>query len=394
MNGLLRKVLAGVVVVGMVVVSGAPATEAQAAAAIVVNDLWDDCGGLTAGYTDMQAAVDAAIAAKANTILVCPGSYFPFVVDGANNLTIRAAKKNLPVPVISPMVQSSGRLVRVVNSTTVVIDGLKIDGVNFDDTLTGETAGITFTDSTGTVQNSIVTTIHDEPTGFGSWGNGIVVEDTSASDAIQTNVTIRTNRIVEIAREKVLVTGPAKATITGNEISGVSDVPGNHEGIKLWGTGAGSPTGSITKNTIRHVWTGVRLVNGNNVAIKSNTITDAVYGFFIEAVCTWAGTTANGNQIVSNRVEAMTLLDARSSGPTDCVVHMDNNLVSKNVATYMSPSGTPGPGVAAIFLYSNDPATGVIAGNRVIGNTLTGWRNLYIETHDTGTLFKGNKMLP
>lgn len=367
----------------------ASAGQAQAAPALIVNDAGDDCGKLVAGYTSIQEAVDAARAMnRAYTILVCPGTYAQFEVDGAQKLTIRAANSKLPLPVVTPTGGSYGSVVLIRNSKSVVIDHLIVDGSGFDDFLTGYTFGIYITDSTVKIQNSVVTSMGSVPADWYSPGHGIVIFDTDPADAMKTNVVITNNRIVDVVRDRIAIQGPARATITKNLIESPAVLnPAPDAGISFIGNAAGSPTGTVSKNTISHAASGVGMFNASGVSVKSNTITDVKYGVFIYTSCA-GGATSSNNVITRNDILAVysAAIELHGDG---CATHADGNIFSKNIFRQDRNVSS----YRAAYIYPEGPLD-IASKNAFIGNSVYGYTTVVSSPMPETTIVSKNKLLP
>src|SRR5689334_19523627 len=156
-----------VVLGGFIATSAAASPEANpaaiAAVTYVVNDATPDCGLLTATHTDIQTAVNDAINDNVKTIFVCPGPYGIFTVTGANKLTIKAAVAGDRPVVNATLAATSGMIIDIEDSAGVVLDGLVVDGTNFNDALTAATYGIYIHNASATVQNVSVTKVRCFP---------------------------------------------------------------------------------------------------------------------------------------------------------------------------------------------------------------------------------------
>ena len=156
--------------------------------------------GVHGQFQTIQAAVDASH--DGDTIVVAAGTYTEqVVVSGHNNLTIEGlpgavldAPTTLQQTGVSP---TSGRsvdgLITVLNSKNVTIESLKVDGLQHGDSFAAAQndptmAGITYLNSSGTIDSVTVTGIRESDAGFGDQRNvGIYVSNTNPSLACPTH---------------------------------------------------------------------------------------------------------------------------------------------------------------------------------------------------------------
>ena len=350
-----------------------PTQTAQAVTFYIVDDDASSgtCNNLVATYPDMQTAVTDAITYHVHTILVCPGSYNNFTVTGAIGLVIKAAVPK-SYPIINSPSLSFGNIIFVqpsvsgVPSTGVVIDGLKLDGANFADTLTGNAVGINFYNSSGIVRNSIITGLRDWPNNTGSYGTGMWVHDNNADGKLSV-VTVTVNNITDIGSQAILVDGPAKVVISKTSIVGNFSGGGN---VSFAGVAfLGGSTGSVISSSISEVSLGVRILGGSVITVSGNTISNASYGVKIDATCTLPTyKTANANKILKNTFTGISTngvhLHSDASSDT-CTPHADNNIISGNRFT-----GTPGATKGVQLLKTNGAVNAASANHNYVTNNM------------------------
>jgi hypothetical protein len=353
-----------------------PNSVALAATSYVVNDTGADCGSFVATYTDIQTAVNDAITNNVKTILVCPGAYEAFAVQLANKLTIKAALPGTFPTIHATPATSSGTIILVQISTSVVLDGLRFDGTNFDDTLSSSAYGIFWQNASGTVQNSSITRVRCFPDLCGS-GFGIYALDDNG-DGKQSALTVKNVNISDVDAAGIRVAGPVKLTVSGARIIGnfSGGAFGSGYGILF---DQGEATGKVSDSTISRVTNGL-VLEASKVTVSGNTISGTSNGVIVYGNC---GQSASDNKIMGN-----TFTDMLDTGVLIATCgNADRNTVSSNRF-----SGAPG-NVAGVHF---DVDTGALADkNKISGNTIFGFADDIIEDPDaTNTSISGNTRVP
>jgi hypothetical protein len=361
-------------------------TMALASTSYFVNDAGTDCGSFTATYVSIRAAVTDAIANRVKTILVCPGSYSNFTVVGANKLTIKAALAGT-FPTVNAPAASSGKIVDVRDSTGVVLDGLNIDGINFNDALSGETYGVIFDNASGTVQNSSVTRVRCFPNScsLGTGGTGIYVLDNN-NDGKRSTLTVKNVNVTDFDYRGIYAFGPARlivgaSRITGN-FSGGTDI--NPVGVGFAFSGA---TGSVTKSTISNVFFGVLGSGASKVTVSGNTIEDAFIGVSLSASCSSGYETSSSNKVIDNTFSDISVNGVYlNSGGGGCSTKADKNTISGNRMTAAR-------GASAGIVFSVSP--GAADKNKITGNALFGFSvGVVTDPNATKTSVSKNTWVP
>jgi hypothetical protein len=357
-----------------------PNSHALAATSYIVDDGGVGCGSFTSTYTSIQTAIDDAITNRVKTILVCEGSYDSFNVIDANKLTIKAAVPGT-FPIINAPVATSGVIAGISDSTGVVLDGLTFDGANFNDTLSGISAGISFEASSGTVQNSSIINLRNFPD-MGSNGIGIFIE----GDIRKAVVTIKNVNIVDFDLAGIIATDEVKLTVSGARITG--NFSGG-VGIPDYGIffDESGVTGSVTGSTISGVSTGLTLQGASKVTISGNNVYGVAEGVSLRADCTPGEESANLNKITNNTIAEVSqygIIIASSGG--GCT-RADRNSISGNRIT-----GAFGSSIG-VYL-TMDPAA-FADRNRITGNTIFGFNeDIDVDSNATNTTISGNSSIP
>jgi parallel beta-helix repeat protein len=359
-------------------------TTSLAATTYLVNDAGVDCGSFTATYVSIRAAVTDAIANRVKTILVCPGSYNNFSVVGANKLTIKSALAGT-FPTINAPAASSGKIVDVRDSTGVVLDGLNIDGTNFNDALSGEAYGVIFDNASGTIQNSSVTRVRCFPNSC-SLGVGIYVLDNN-NDGKRSTLTVKNVNVTDVDDIGIYAFGPAKLSVVASRITG--DLSGgtdiNPVGVYFSFSGV---TGSVIKSTISNVSYGVFVSGASNVTVSGNTIEDAFfYGVRLSASCIAGNETSSSNKVTDNTFSDMSLNGVSiASFGGGCSSYADKNTISGNRIT-------GNRGGAGVVLSVNPGASA--DRNKIAANTIFGFRDgVVTDPNATKTSVSKNTWVP
>jgi hypothetical protein len=357
-----------------------PNSHALAATSYIVDGAGVGCDPFVATHTSIQTAVDDAIANNVRTILVCKGSHDSFTVVNAKKLNIKAAVPGT-FPIIDAPAASSGTIVAISDSTGVILDGLKFDGGNFNDTLSGISAGILFEASSGTVQNSSIINLRNFPD-MGSNGIGIFIE----GDIKKSVVTIKNVNIVDFDLAGIIATDQVKLTVSGARITG------NFSG------GAGIPdygiffdesgvTGSVTGSTISGVSTGLTLQGASKVTISGNNVYGVAEGVSLRADCTPGEESANLNKITNNTITEVSQYGITIASSGGGCTRADKNTISGNRVT-----GAFGSSIG-VYL-TMDPAA-LADRNKITGNSIFGFNeDINIDLSATNTTVSGNSWIP
>lgn len=378
---------AGVVIAPLLVMlalGGAqPALAASSTVVVATTPNPTDCGKYHKAVTDLTSVLNTV---KKGKVLVCPGDYQlsgDVVITGAKGLTIMQAVKgvsNRPHIVANP--DNNGLLIQ--NSAAVTLDGLNIDASG---SMQNFYTAITFDHSSGNVRSTTLT-----QSAFSL--NGIVVDNRSGNKVVKLAVT---NTIVSGYRGAgVAAMGPVRLTITSSQIDGTRDgifARVLQIGVSYDGeTGDQvTPTGTLSKSTIRGNNLGVLIAGTSRVTISNNTLDRNNNGVRIEAGPELSRT-LKAIKVLGNSITEIpdggTGLMVDHNGPTQ--FGMLNMLVSNNQFSAADPHGI------GIMFRSPVPAARTMTGT-VIGNTVNGFlrvNSIVNENNFAGIVLKKNTINP
>jgi parallel beta-helix repeat protein len=332
-----------------------PAT--AGARTLYVNDAGADCSA-TAGFTTIQAAVDAAPAARATRIHVCPGTYAEHVaVNGFARLTLEGDEGARIEPPATP---TSPSIVRIAGPGKVTLRGFKIDGAGRYTGAGITVYGVEVVDASAIIEDNDILGIRPEPFAS-SFGHAIHVVDNDPLDAARIALKIRGNLLDGYGQMGIDASGAASLKIEGNSFTGAGPTDVAPQlGVILRGVGRARVAGNTFSN---HWFTPFRqavalyVEESSRVRIEGNDFFDNY-----EAVKLYG--TASRNRVSRNLVaNAAFGLTVDGTG--------ERNVFSRN-----SVSGDGGMGVTAIEISSGAVATSLS------GNTLSGFAQFF---DDLGT---------
>ena len=299
------------------------AAPAAGARTLVVNDAGADCS-LPAGYTTIQAAVDAATAERATRVHVCPGTYGELVhVDGFRRLTLEAdpgARIEPPGPL------SNGAIVEVVDSRKVEVRGFEIDGAGRFSGAGIFVYGVLFRDSSGSIEGNTITGIRPEPFAA-SFAHAIHVVDTDPGDAVPVKIRIRGNLLEDYGQMAMDVADAVSVRIEDNVMLGRGPISELQLGAILRQAARGRVSGNVISGhwyTTFRAASGLVLENSSRVRVERNSfdandeavsidgpvhrnrvanndVTGARFGVSLEGL---ADEPAEGNEVTGNRIGA------------------------------------------------------------------------------------------
>ena len=347
---------------------------ASAAKTLVVDATKVACP--TAGYTSIQAAVNAASAG--DTIRICPGVYVEQVsID--KSLTLRAESGAILMP--SSLQSNTTSLsdgsplavaLLVANTSDVTINGLIVDGTNNAiSACAPDFFGIAFQNASGTIRRSAVRNFKLTAALNGcQTGSGILVQSGGGQSS---TVNIDTSSIHDFQKNGITANEVGTSVvIRANTVTGVGPTTGAAQnGIQI-GYGA---TGSITNNTVtNNVWspciavatctavaTNILVYQSDGITVSNNNVSVSQIGIFIAANnATLTGNSSTANSVFdgihfegnSNEVRTSTVVNASESG---IYVDGNSNVIENNTITE-----------AAVGILSTTGSTGnLISGNNI-----------------------------
>lgn len=240
-------------------------------------------------FTTIQSAINAAI--DGDVIKVNPGDYKEqVVIRDLRYLMIQGDQATISVPTSG----MTGQLVKVVKCEDIHITGFTIDGRNGAGVAYGTKnsggdtdtrfCGIFFVNSSGHIVNNTVKDV--------SWGNGVqqgLGIYVYVDDGVDRDVNIQENIITNFQKNGITITGPVKAKLNKNTVTGWGNTNVIAQNCIQLG-GDPTMTASVTSNVISKSnytgagWasTGILLQMGNdNIRIVRNTISDTMVGIYV-----------------------------------------------------------------------------------------------------------------
>jgi hypothetical protein len=357
------------------------ASSAVAAAMYVVDDGGGDCVPFTPTHVAIQIAINDAITNSVKTILVCPGMYDYFAVTGASKLTIKAAIPGT-FPLVNAPATAPGHIAYVINSSSVVLDGLRFDGDTFPATLTIDVVGVQFENSSGTIQNSVVSDVSCFPTNCGH-GYGIALIDENGDGKVST-LTIKNVNVADYDKTGIYARGQTKLNVSNSRV--VKDAASTPLSIRgLWlSDGA---TGSIKSSTISNAGTGLYLLGAGKVTFSGNIVINAEYGMEIRATCDAYQQSASANKITGNKFAEIANYGVLISSDYAPCSHTDKNTISSNQFSTMAVGGSGIYFMVSPFAFADK--------NAITGNTFMGFSEIIHEDPETtNTKVSGNIWIP
>jgi hypothetical protein len=285
--------------------------QGASAATLTVDDNKADCPA--AGFTSVQAAVDAA--AAGDTVVVCPGSYVEgsgAAATSALTITKELAIKGAGADLVTITPKSSsvaggsllegtpnlrdglGDIVAVVGTPTqpikVDISGVTVDGYDPQGRPVAVEAGILFLDAKGSVVRSRVTNVvtsegdnaYNVPGGWRGAQPGIGIVQTSAALLAPVDgarlLTIDRTRVDKYNKIGVLIDGAqndsapfAPSGAVNRGMITASQIVGRTECVNYAGTGDCSTAGLLTTGPL-FGQDGVRVTSGSYTTVDSSLI--------------------------------------------------------------------------------------------------------------------------
>ena len=325
---------------------------AAGARTFVVNDAGADCDD-TADFTTIQAAIDAAPAARITRVHVCPGTYAEHVVvEGFARLTLEGDPGARIEP---PAVPTSPSIVRIVGPGKVTLRGFQIDGAGRF-TGGGAAYGVNVIDASGTIEGNEILGIRPEPF-VANLAHAINAVDNDPLDRERVVLKIRNNVLDGYGQIGIDVSDTASLRIEGNTFAGVgpTDVV-SQLGVILRGVDRARVSGNHFSG---HWFTpfrqavGLYLEESSRVRIDRNDFTGDYEAISMNGAVSRNRATQN---VVSGAAFGLTVAGSGVS---------ERNVLSGNTV-----SGDGGVGVTAVTV-------GGATGTTVSGNTLTGFATFF-----------------
>ncbi len=293
--------------------------------------------------TPVQAAVD--FANPGETVNIGAGVFIE-TVDITKDLTLQGeagAIIRAPSGINSVDVEFTSLggsnirpIIYVGNGAVVQIDSLTVDGNNVGNTNYG-LVGIGYCNASGSISNTTITNIQDNPASGSQHGVGIYVVN---KDGVERTVDISNNTINNfqknamalsgdgltvnvdrntvtgkgeinyIAQNGIQVSYGAAGTITNNTVTGFDFTnPSNAWNNASAGILVYQPGGDVLVdgNTVSNSDNGIYVYDATNTEISSNTVRNNLYGIVLYDV---SNTTSTNNVLLDNRTAAIALWDA------------------------------------------------------------------------------------
>lgn len=291
----------------MIVLGGSPAALAQVAT-LEVDDDHADCPA--AAFTTIQSAVDAAAELSGPQVIrVCRGSYLENVTISGDQLDVLG--DGAEGTILQGVPGTAGPIVAVEPGSRVRLEGMTITGAG--SMSRGRIWGVRFREASGRISDSIVRDVRDVNGRADAIGIGI------ESFGPTIDVEVRGNRITNIMRHGVQVTGPgAHARIGDNHLvgpaapkhsapNGINVLRGAQAMVKhnevhdmtspavALGAGSGIIVGcsgatQVYRNTVHASDLGVSIVDATGVGVEQNGVFDALYdAYTIQAIGMYFG---------------------------------------------------------------------------------------------------------
>jgi nitrous oxidase accessory protein NosD len=343
---------------------------ALAGSTLYVNDGGADCA-FAATHATIQAAVDAAPAARATKIHVCPGTYSELVtIAGFRKLTLEGEPGTTVRP---PGPAGSVSILRVEDSRKVILRGLAVDG---DLRFTGMgifASGIRFADSSGRIEGCSIFRIRPEPLAA-SFSHAIDVFDNDPLDEVPVRIVIRDNDLGDYGSIGIDVSAAAKVTIVDNVLTGRGPTMVEPQiGIIL----REAARGRVASNTIDLHWftpfraaSGLDLEGSSRIRVEHNSFTGDYDAIEVEG----SAAAARRNRITGNDISGAEFgisIEGNAGAPAEA-----NQVVGNRV-------GASASGVTGITI------SGDAFDTRVKGNAVLGFAAAFDDA-GSGTRYRGN----
>jgi hypothetical protein len=340
----------GALAVGLVLASS-PA-QAAGSTVVVANTLTPaDCGDIhVAQSTDLAATLSAATQGK---VLLCPGTYnLPggVVIGGANGLTVGQAVEGIQPTIMVDPSTTVGLEIR--NSPNVRLDGLVFDARTNNQVL----VVLQFAESAGEVRDTTLI-------GSTTTATGILAENIGGATRLK--LAIKGSQIRGYQSFGVYTAGPVKLSVTSSLFDGADGRVDSRmaAGIVFDGNTDDviTPTGTVSKSTIRNHVIGVRVIDGSEVTISKNLLTENHEAVVIEGGRAHA--LSRDNRVVGNTMatcDTCIFIDDAAADPANFQLlntRIANNVIQATTATDL-----------AVDFRAFEPALTSVTGT-VTGNT-------------------------
>lgn len=214
----------------------------------LANNIATASSTITASYTTINAALAAA--SSGNTVAICPGTYGETInIVGLSGIAVRGDSRDTVTVYPSSTLSWNAcgyttarkAVVRVVNSTNVVIENITFD---FNAVKANNVFGVLYCDSSGTLDTNTFKnlSVSDAAGGYYEIANNFRAPGYSAGSRAQ--ITVTNNIYTDVGRVAVLTHFYTHAIIDGNTFSKTTDDFGY--AIEI----GGPSTAVITDNTI------------------------------------------------------------------------------------------------------------------------------------------------
>jgi hypothetical protein len=260
--------------------------------------------------------------------------------------------------------------------------------------------GIFFDGASGSVRDVRVVGLHQALPTVCPEGSGIVVNKApfDGTHPATAHVVIENVRVEEFSRLGVQGFGDVSLTLKRSVLAGtpIDQTTQEQQGVNV----AGGAVGRIDGNRITQSWDGngarlsigVRIHEADGSVVRGNVVDGSTWGVFAFSACGLTGT-ANGNQIVENRVAAAdTGIILESFGNDTCTARVNANVLRRNQVA----SATGFVAFAGIFLgaFQGGAFAAELDGTSIVQNRILGTANGIVRFGDTNTLLNGNVFVP
>lgn len=298
------------------------------------------------------------IAKKGNTVLLGSGT-FAEQIEISKNLTLQGTVGSIiqsPAVLVDSFTTSSVNkpVIYVHNADNVVLDGLIVDGFNKGNA-NYKFIGIAYLNAGGTISNSIVKNIMDNPFSGAQHGVGIYANNVDGTPRI---LNIMDNSVIDFQKTGIAASGDGLIvrifdnTVTGEGPTSVTA----QNGIQI----AYGATGFVQNNSVKDIWysgkdwtaSGILLYDSGNVELFGNDVIKSqsgIYAYNTSIIAdgnlvdgsSW-GILADGNgkssNIVNNTIKNTQNEAIYTNDPT---LYVSNNYLFNNGLGLYSDAKTP-----------------------------------------------------